>query len=156
MTSPFTVVLRGYDRSEVDRLLGQVDAALASSDEALQASARELLRNPDLTVVLRGYARDEVENAVRDRQNRLGSTVSNWTSSIPRTPATFVVTLRGYDMAQVDDVFARVDAVLQADSAFARASARDSLRTVDFAVRVRGYARADVDRAVQEKLQQLA
>lgn len=156
MTSPFTVVLRGYDRGEVDRLLGQVDAALASSDEALQASARELLRKPDLTVVLRGYARDEVENAVRDRQNRLGSTVSGWTSSIPRAPAMFVVTLRGYDMAQVDDVFARVDAVLQADSAFARAAARDLLRSVDFAVRMRGYVRADVDRAVQEKLQQLA
>ncbi len=156
MTSTFTVVLRGYDRDQVDRLLDEVDAALASSDEALQASARELLRSPDLTVVLRGYARDEVENAVKDRLNRLGSTVSDWAPDIPRAPSMFVVTLRGYDMAQVDEVFARADAALQSDSAFARASARDSLRAADFVVRLRGYARADVDRAVREQLQRLA
>ncbi len=155
MTSTFTVVLRGYDMSQVDRLLGRVDAALASSDEALQASARELLRSPDLTVVLRGYARDEVEKAVNDRLNRLGSTGPGWAPSTPRAPSMFVVTLRGYDMAQVDDAFARTDAALQSDDPFARAWARDSLREASFAVRLRGYARADVDRAVQERLQRL-
>jgi len=154
MTSAFTVVLRGYDREQVDRLLARADAALASGDEALRASTRELLRSPDLKVVLRGYARKDVDNAVEDRLSRLGPTTLD---TAPRNPMpfTFVVTLRGYDMAQVNDVFARVEAAIQSDSEFARASARDALRAAIFTVRIRGYARANVDRAVRESLLRL-
>ncbi len=156
MTSDFTVVLRGYDRGRVDRLLAQADAALASSDEALRASTSKLLQVPDLVVVLRGYARDQVDDAVRNRLRRLGSTTNLETP--PRGPvsASFVVVLRGYDMAQVDDIFGRVEAAMRSDDPFVRASTRDALRATAFRVRIRGYDRAQVDRAVQEAVQRLS
>lgn len=156
MTSDFTVVLRGYDRDQVDRLLAQADAALSSLDEALRASTRELLQRPQLVVVLRGYARDEVDDAVRDRLRSLGSTTDRETPPGALVASSFVVVLRGYDMAQVDDALGRVEAAVRSDDAFVRAAARDALRTTDFQVRFRGYARAQVDRAVQEAVQRLS
>ena len=156
MASDFTVVLRGYDRGRVDRLMAQADAALASSDEALRASASKLLQAPDLVVVLRGYARDEVDDAIRDRLRRLGSTTDLGTKPRGPVPASFVVVLRGYDMAQVDDLFWRVEAATRSDDPVKRASTRDALRATTFAVRIRGYDRAQVDRAVQEAVQRLS
>ncbi|MEV6600345.1 DivIVA domain-containing protein [Actinoplanes sp. NPDC051346] len=155
MTSDFTVALRGYDRDQVDRLLAQTDVALASSDEALRASARNLLQSPDLVVVLRGYARDQVDAAIRDRLGRLGlATPDNPPRGYASSP--FVVVLRGYDMAQVDDALGRVEAATRSDDVFARAAARDALRVADFRVRIRGYDRAQVDRAVREAVNRLS
>ncbi len=156
MTSDFTVLLLGYDKEQVDQVLAQADAALASSDEAVRASTRKLLQEPDLVVVLRGYARDEVDDAVRDRLHRLGSTTEP--EALPRSPLSpsFTVVLRGYEMAQVDDAFGQVEAATRSDDPFVRASARDALRTTSFRVGFRGYARAQVDRAVQEAVQRLS
>lgn len=156
MTSDFTVVLRGYDKEQVDRLLAQADAALASSDDAVRASTRRLLQRPELVVVLRGYARDEVDAAVRARLDRLGPATDLDTP--PRGPvsSSFTVVVRGYDRAQVDDAFGQVDAATRSDDAFVRASARDALRAISFRVGFRGYARAQVDHAVREAVQRLS
>ncbi|WP_157240555.1 hypothetical protein [Catenuloplanes japonicus] len=156
MTSDFAVVLRGYDRGQVERLIGQADAALASPDEAVRGSAREALQNPALAVVLRGYDRGQVDDAVRERLEGLGSV------AVPDAPlgslmtSSFVVVLRGYDMTEVDEAFARCDAAAQSDDAFARAAARDALRGADFRVRLRGYDRGQVDHAVREAVQRLS
>lgn len=68
----------------------------------------------------------------------------------------FTVVLRGYDRDQVDDAFGQVEAATRSDDAFVRASARDALRAVSFRVGFRGYARAQVDGAVQEAVQRLS
>ncbi|WFE41388.1 hypothetical protein [Micromonospora sp. WMMD998] len=68
----------------------------------------------------------------------------------------FVVTLRGYDMRQVEDLFARADEALAADSPVSRASARDTLRTADLRLRLRGYAVREVDDALAQRLRALA
>jgi DivIVA domain-containing protein len=156
MTSDFAVVLRGYDREQVDRLLARADTALASSDQALRATTGTLLQDPDLVVVLRGYDREQVDGAVRDRLHRLGSATTP--DAPPRGPvsSTFVVVLRGYDMAQADEVFRRAEAAVRSDDPFTRASTRDALRATAFRVRIRGYARDQVDRAVQAAVQQLS
>jgi DivIVA domain-containing protein len=66
MTFDFTIVLRGYDRQQVDALLGRASAALAAgSDPAQRARAEEALRAADFTVVLRGYDRTQVDGAVQ-------------------------------------------------------------------------------------------
>lgn len=156
MTSDFIVVLRGYDRGQVDRLFAQTDEALASSNAALRASAQKLLQSPDLVVVLRGYARGQVDDAIRNRLGALGSTTALDTP--PHFPASssFVVVLRGYDMAQVDDTFGQVEAATRSDNAFARAAVRDALRASEFRVRIRGYDRSQVDHAVQQAVQRLS
>jgi len=156
MTSDFTVVLRGYDRGGVDRLLAQTDAALASTDEALRASVSRLLQAPDLVVVLRGYARDQVDDAIRERLRRLGSTAGLETEPRDPVPASFVVVLRGYDMAEVDAMYGRAEVAIRSDDPFVRASTRDALRAANFRVRIRGYDRAQVDRAVQDATRRLS
>ncbi|MEU4426808.1 DivIVA domain-containing protein [Actinoplanes sp. NPDC024001] len=156
MRSDFTVALRGYDREQVDRLLAEVDAALAAPEPALHEAARQLLRKPELQAVLRGYACDEVEDAIRDRL-RLLEPAADPTASLsgPGLPS-FTVVLRGYDITQVDEAFQRCEAAQRSDDAFARATARDMLRTANFTVRWRGYARTEVDGAVQQLVRQLS
>jgi hypothetical protein len=67
MTLDFTVVLRGYDRLEVEALLGKGAAALATgADPAQRAAARQALKTADFTVVLRGYDRVQVAGAVQE------------------------------------------------------------------------------------------
>jgi DivIVA domain-containing protein len=63
MNRDFTVVLRGYDRTEVDQALGRAEAALTSGSESLRAASLGELRK-DFTVVLRGYDRLQVDQAV--------------------------------------------------------------------------------------------
>ncbi|MCA2215324.1 hypothetical protein [Jidongwangia harbinensis] len=155
MRSDFTVVLRGYDRDQVDRLFARADAAVASSDDAVRASALRLLRSPGLPVVLRGYARDQVDDAVRDRLAALGSTAPDDSPHHPGS-SSFVVALRGYDMAEVDDAFGRAEAATRSNDVFVRAAAREALRATTFRVRIRGYARAEVDRAVREAVRRLS
>jgi DivIVA domain-containing protein len=72
VTTDFTVVLRGYDRFQVDAVLGQATAALAAgADPALRAPARQALRTADFTVVLRGFDRAEVDDALQEMLREL-------------------------------------------------------------------------------------
>ncbi|MCO8269050.1 DivIVA domain-containing protein [Actinoplanes sp. TRM 88003] len=70
--------------------------------------------------------------------------------------APFMIALRGYDMGQVDAVLRQADDALASGSATLRAAARSALQSVEFRERFRGYARIEVDRAIEERLQQLA
>ncbi|SFE70141.1 DivIVA domain-containing protein [Actinoplanes philippinensis] len=65
MRLDFTFVLRGYDRSQVDALLGRASAALDAEDASQRARAREALQTADFTIVLRGYDRAQVDGAVQ-------------------------------------------------------------------------------------------
>lgn len=66
MGNSFMIALRGYDVSDVDRLLDRAHAALASSDPGLRRSAAEALRSADFRQRLRGYDRAAVDRAVED------------------------------------------------------------------------------------------
>ncbi|GAA4606669.1 DivIVA domain-containing protein [Actinoplanes octamycinicus] len=72
MANDFTVVLRGYDRGEVDRAIAQAEQALDSGSEFSRAAARDTLAAATFMVRLRGYDRAQVEAHV----NRLRQALS--------------------------------------------------------------------------------
>jgi cell division septum initiation protein DivIVA len=57
----FSIVLRGYDRAEVDGLIKQGNLALMSSDPSERSAVERTLRQPELTVRMRGYDRSQVD-----------------------------------------------------------------------------------------------
>jgi hypothetical protein len=66
MSLDFTIVLRGYDRQEVDTVLGSATATLGDGgDSAQRAAARDLLKSAEFGVVLRGYDRSQVDVTVK-------------------------------------------------------------------------------------------
>jgi DivIVA domain-containing protein len=67
----FTVVLRGYDMAEVDRLLSQADAALDPGGASLRPAARAALTSAAIRVRLRGYSREQVDREIRRRLHAL-------------------------------------------------------------------------------------
>jgi DivIVA domain-containing protein len=74
MPYDFTVVLRGYDRPQVDRVLTDAEAAASTGDESVRAAAREALTNVSFTVVLRGYDRQQVDQQVSRLRQVLSAT----------------------------------------------------------------------------------
>ncbi|MBY8872714.1 hypothetical protein K7640_12800 [Micromonospora sp. PLK6-60] len=159
MALPFVVTLRGYDMGQVEELFAQVDAALAADSEVLRAAARDALRAADLRRRVRGYAPHEVDDAVAQRLAALAFP-AGWNGPVPPraapvAPVGFVVTAGGYDIRQVDRLFAQADAALAADSHAVRVAARDALRTTVLRRRLRGYERRAVADAVAERLQAL-
>jgi hypothetical protein len=71
MDDGFRIVLRGYDRRQVDELIARTEAAVNSDDAPLRAAAKRTLENPGLLVVLRGYDRHGVEQALEKLRSRL-------------------------------------------------------------------------------------
>jgi hypothetical protein len=67
----------------------------------------------------------------------------------------FMIALRGYDMNQVEQVVTQAEHALASGNETARASARQALTDANFTGRLRGYARVEVDRAVEQLLDQL-
>jgi DivIVA domain-containing protein len=67
----FTIVLRGYDRGEVDAMVERIRSALASSSHALRSSLRSELTRPAFRVTFRGYDRFEVDDYLRQAIDRL-------------------------------------------------------------------------------------
>jgi DivIVA domain-containing protein len=57
----FSIVLRGYDRAEVDGLIKQGNLALMSSDPSERSAVERTLRQPELTTRMRGYDRSQVD-----------------------------------------------------------------------------------------------
>lgn len=76
MAFDFTVVLRGYDRTQVDKILNPALDALDSTDPRQRAAARDALRDSAFDVVLRGYDRAQVEAAMETLQRELDGKVS--------------------------------------------------------------------------------
>jgi hypothetical protein len=65
MAPDFTVVLRGYERKQVDPALARAFAALdAGGDATERANARNELRAAKFEVALRGYDRGQVDSVV--------------------------------------------------------------------------------------------
>jgi DivIVA domain-containing protein len=56
----FSMVLRGYDPAEVDKLIHLANQALASPDPAQRADVERKLRQLNLPISLRGYDRTQV------------------------------------------------------------------------------------------------
>jgi DivIVA domain-containing protein len=56
----FTMVLRGYDPAEVDKLIRQANLALASTDPAARSAMESRLRKPELQRRMRGYDQSQV------------------------------------------------------------------------------------------------
>jgi DivIVA domain-containing protein len=66
-----------------------------------------------------------------------------------------MIALRGYDMAQVDQLIAQADDAVSSGSETVRAAAREALRNASFKQRLRGYSRSEVERAVEQRLRDL-
>ncbi|MEV4347804.1 DivIVA domain-containing protein [Actinoplanes sp. NPDC049596] len=72
MSRDFVVVLRGYDRVEVERVVSLAEAALASGNEVSRAAARTAIGEAQFTVRLRGYDRGEVDQELARLRQVLG------------------------------------------------------------------------------------
>lgn len=68
----------------------------------------------------------------------------------------FAIALRGYDMGQVDHLLGRAEAALASNDRRRRAAVVEELRSAEFPLRLRGYDRNAVDRAVDGLLRDLA
>jgi DivIVA domain-containing protein len=68
----FTVVLRGYDRAQVDSLVARAQRALDEPPGPQRAAARAELDGAAFIMVLRGYHRGEVDEHLRQLAARLG------------------------------------------------------------------------------------
>jgi len=64
MPSRFSVMMRGYDRTEVDQLLARAEQATASRDIDLRATVRHELQTARLPDRLRGYSRVQVDEKI--------------------------------------------------------------------------------------------
>ena len=64
MPLQFPVMMRGYDRSEVDQLLARAEQAAASSDASVRAAACNDLRTARFQGRLRGYSRTQVNEKI--------------------------------------------------------------------------------------------
>ncbi|GIF00514.1 hypothetical protein [Paractinoplanes rishiriensis] len=144
----FTVVLRGYDRAQVDGLLARADEALAGDSEFQRAAARDALRDTRPAVTFRGYDRQEVDGAIAQRRHLLDG------GSVAAMP--FTIVLRGYFRTEVDDLMARAAAALESDDPAERAAARDALSNPEFGYSLRGYDEHQVDRAIEQLRNQLS
>ncbi|GAA1656522.1 hypothetical protein GCM10009828_102920 [Actinoplanes couchii] len=84
------MVLRGYDRNEVDSALERAEKALASGDGARCRVARDKLRGASFTVVLRGYDRRQVESAVHGLALKLDAFTASPTGDLRTTLVTLL------------------------------------------------------------------
>ncbi|MBV1856047.1 DivIVA domain-containing protein [Catellatospora tritici] len=134
MSPDFTVVLRGFDREEVDHLLAEFAAGHLTAED---------LTRVEFTVVLRGYDRDQV----RQHLALLAA------GPVPRRPAPgpaqrqpvfgkAVLFVKGYDRAQVDALVARVAPVLAGGGGITA----DEIENFGFDAARSGYDCEQVDR----------
>ncbi|WP_206664093.1 hypothetical protein [Thermomonospora catenispora] len=69
----FSVVLRGYDRHQVDEMVARIEAALAGAPLQGPPVTAEQLADPPFDVVVRGYDRFEVDEAMRRYRRKLAA-----------------------------------------------------------------------------------
>ncbi|SNY67148.1 hypothetical protein [Paractinoplanes atraurantiacus] len=72
MSRDFVVVLRGYNRAEVDQVVALAEEALASGNSVSQAAARTAISEAGFSVALRGYDRGEVDQELARLLEKLG------------------------------------------------------------------------------------
>ncbi|MET7402611.1 hypothetical protein ABZS66_54940 [Dactylosporangium sp. NPDC005572] len=134
----FEVVLRGYDRYEVDALVRAIEGG---------ADPQRLGRN--LTVVLRGYDRQQVDGWIARRR---GGAVA--APAEPRVELSVV--LRGYRPAETDALLTEVRAALAGTDPARRAAAARAIAETRLPVGLRGYDRGAVNRLLRAAAQELA
>lgn len=78
----FTIVMRGYDREEVDRYLASAPGSAAV---------------PAFRIVMRGYERTQVDAYVRSQASPAPAPATTG----PTVPA-FTIVMRGYERTEVD------------------------------------------------------
>ncbi|WP_238006850.1 DivIVA domain-containing protein [Dactylosporangium sp. AC04546] len=134
----FEVVLRGYDRHEVDTLV-----------RAIEAGADPQRLGSNLTVVLRGYDRQQVDGWIARRRG----------GASPRRaepPLELSVVLRGYRPAETDALITEVRAALAGDDPARRAAAARAIAETRLPVGLRGYDRGAVNAFLRRAAQELA
>jgi DivIVA domain-containing protein len=67
----FQVVLRGYDRAQVDALVASVEETLKSTNPAVRSQALELLGKATFRVSMRGYDRFQVDAYIEQARTSL-------------------------------------------------------------------------------------
>ena len=106
----FTVVLRGYDRTQVDQAISRL---LSSPPGSFVV--------PEFDIVMRGYERTQVDSYMRQRA---GALVTNG-SARGLAPPSFSVVGQGYERAQVDKfVHQAIARIAELERALAEAKAR--------------------------------
>ncbi|MDI1466301.1 DivIVA domain-containing protein [Catellatospora sp. KI3] len=143
MAPDFTVVLRGFDREEVDALLAEFAAG---------ALAPEDLTRVHFTVVLRGYDRDQVQQyltllAAGPAPQRPDPGPAQRQPVFGKAP--FLV--KGYDRAQVDALVARVAPVLAGGGGITA----DEIENAVFGAARSGYDCEQVDRGLDAVVHEL-
>jgi DivIVA domain-containing protein len=67
----FTIVLRGYDRDQVNDLIRRANRALGSPDPAARAEMQGELRHAAIPIRMRGYDRSEVDKRLATLADQL-------------------------------------------------------------------------------------
>jgi DivIVA domain-containing protein len=67
----------------------------------------------------------------------------------------FTITMRGYDIAEVDGLVSRAERAAASDDAGLRAAACRDLRTARLRECLRGYSRRQVDQAIDQLAREL-
>ncbi|GAA1290145.1 hypothetical protein Psi02_16000 [Planotetraspora silvatica] len=133
------MVLRGYDRKQVDAFFERLAAGAVTAEE---------LEKPSFRVAMIGYDRHQVWDVVEDRFAGPGGEAAAHAVVTPAQPLAggpasgkeFDLVLRGYDRHQVNVILARVDA--------GTITAEELLET-SFTVVMRGYDRHQVWDAIK-------
>ena len=106
----FTIVIRGYDRTQVDQAISHL---LSSPPGSFVV--------PKFDIVMRGYERTQVDSYMRQRA---GALVTNG-SAPGLTPPSFTIVSQGYERAQVDQfVHHAIARIAELERALAEANAR--------------------------------
>ncbi len=153
MTAGFMVAMRGYDMAQVDRLLARAEQALASADPHLRSTVGQELQTAHFRDRLRGYARHQVDHKIEHLIQELGA--GQQVSAQNDKAAGFMIMMRGYDMAQVDQILARAEQALASADPHLRSTVGQELQTAHFRDRLRGYARHQVDHKIEHLIQEL-
>ncbi|MBT0770612.1 hypothetical protein KIH74_16840 [Kineosporia sp. J2-2] len=73
MAKLFPVVMRGFDKTQVEEVFARADNAIADGDATRRAAAREELGSTVFQIGARGYSPTDVAMAVEQRLAALSS-----------------------------------------------------------------------------------
>ena len=145
----FDIVLRGYDRAQVDQFVALLRAA--DGDTSALPDGH---RPPSFDIVLRGYDRAQVDQWIAEATGESAPSAPAPAREGVRLPGTYAapafdVVLRGYDRTRVDPVVRRVVATLARDGS-AKPVTRVEIAAAAFRRALFGYDRDQVDAWLRE------
>jgi DivIVA domain-containing protein len=166
----FSMVLRGYDRRQVDDVVARLEGTLGRAPLKGGPITFKQLKWTEFDIVMRGYNRHEVDEVMRRYRRELAALEgvelpddgpgSGPMPSGPREETHhgdgFSVVLRGYDRRQVDDVVAQLEGTLGRAPLKGGPITIKHLGWTTFDVVMRGYDRFEVDGAMRRYRRELA